>query len=67
MFLFTPLFSSYPPLKVEVLSSPSLFENLVGGSTPPPPQQKGGEGVYTMQTIIKCQSRVSHQHIYLVF
>ena len=44
MFLFTPLFSSYPPLKVEVLSSPSLFENLVGGSTPPPPQQKGGGG-----------------------
>ena len=23
-----------PPLKVEVLSSPTLFENLVGGSTP---------------------------------
>ena len=29
-----PLFQQ-PPLKVEVLSSPSLFENFVGGSTPP--------------------------------
>ena len=36
-------FPSNPPLKTEVLSSPPLFENLVGGSTPPPPsQQKGG-------------------------
>ena len=34
----TPLFSSNPPLKVEVLPSPlpppCLFKNLVGGSTP---------------------------------
>ena len=29
----TPVFPSNPPLKVEVLSSPPLFENLVGGST----------------------------------
>ena len=31
-----PLFSSNPPLKIEILSSPSpfFFENLVGGSTP---------------------------------
>ena len=32
----TPVFPSNPPLKVEVLSSPPLLENLVGGSTPPP-------------------------------
>ena len=31
-----PLFPSNPPLKVEFLSSPPLFENLVRGSTPPP-------------------------------
>ena len=30
-------FPSNPPLKAEVLSSPPLSENLVGGSTPPPP------------------------------
>ena len=35
------LFPSNPPLKTEVLSSPPLFENLVGGSTPPP-SKKGG-------------------------
>ena len=35
-----PLFPSNPSLKVEVLSNPPLFENLVGGSTPP--CRKGG-------------------------
>ena len=41
----TPLFLSNPPLKVEVLSSPTLFENLVGGSTPPPsPAERRGGG-----------------------
>ena len=34
-----PLFPRKPPLKVKVLSSPPLLENLVGGSTP---LQKGG-------------------------
>ena len=29
-----PSLSQQVPLKVEVLSSPPLFENLVGGSTP---------------------------------
>ena len=38
-----PLFLTNPPLKVEVLSSPLLFENIVGGSTPPHPQKSGGE------------------------
>ena len=33
-------FLSNPSLKVEVLSSPPLFENLVGGSTPPLPSRK---------------------------
>ena len=42
-----PLFPSNPSLKVEVLSSAPLFENLVGGSTPPPPCRRG-EGVHTM-------------------
>ena len=37
-----PLFPSNPSLKVEVLSNPPLFENLVGGSTPP--AEKGGGG-----------------------
>ena len=30
----TSLFPSNPPLKIEILSIPPLFENLVGGSTP---------------------------------
>ena len=43
----SPPLSQLTPLKIEVLSSPSLFENLVGVSAPPPPpphltQQKGG-------------------------
>ena len=40
----SPPLSQLTPLKIEVLSSPSLFENLVGVSTPPPHlnQQKGG-------------------------
>ena len=43
----TPLFSSNPPLKVEVLSSLPLFENLVGGSNPLP-SRKGGGGACTL-------------------
>ena len=43
----SPPLSQLTPLKIEVLSSPSLFENLVRVSAPPPPplhltQQKGG-------------------------
>ena len=40
----TCLFPSNPPLKVQILSSPSFFEKLVGCLMPPPPpsQQKGG-------------------------
>ena len=33
----SPPLSQLTPLKIEVLSSPSLFENLVGVSAPPPP------------------------------
>ena len=36
--------SQQPPPKVEVLSSPTLFENLVGGSTPQLQQKEGGGG-----------------------
>ena len=43
-----PLFPSNPSLKDEVLSSPPLFENLVGGSTPlllvPQQKTRGGGG-----------------------
>ena len=42
--LFLSLISHPPPLKVEVLSSPSPFENLVRGSTPPPAESGGGGG-----------------------
>ena len=42
----SPPLSQLTPLKIEVLSSPSLFENLVGVSTRPPPptspNRKGG-------------------------
>ena len=42
--------SQQPSLKVYVLSSPSHFENLVGGSTPayPPPSlvERGGGGAH---------------------
>ena len=38
-----PLFSSTPPLKIEILSSPPFFENLVGGSIP-----SAERGVYNM-------------------
>ena len=39
----SPPLSQLTPLKIEVLSSPSLFENLVGVSTPPTsPSRKGG-------------------------
>ena len=39
-----PPLSQQPPLKVEVLSSPSppLFENLIGGSTLPLSERVGG-------------------------
>ena len=46
-----PLFPSNPPLKSEVLSSPPLFENLVGGSTPS--SRKGV--VHTMVCIMNIQ------------
>ena len=42
-----PLFPCNPPLKIEVLSAPPLFENLIGGSTPPPHTHTEG-GVHTM-------------------
>ena len=42
----TPLFPINPSLKVDVLSSPPLFENLVGGSTPLPLQKGGGGANY---------------------
>ena len=46
-----PLFHMNPPLKVEVLSSPpSLFENLVGGSTHPTCRE-GGVGGCTLCTL----------------
>ena len=53
-----PLFPSNPPLKVEALSSPPLFENLVGGSTPSPLQKEGW-----VHTVIKfvwynCRPRI---------
>ena len=56
-----PFSASNPPLKVEVLSSPShLFENLVGGSTPPPlplfPAERG-DAHYVYRTDI------SHRHV----
>ena len=43
----SPPLSQLTPLKIEVLSSPSLFENLVGVSAPPSspptsPSRKGG-------------------------
>ena len=55
-----PLVPSKPPLKIEVLSSSPLFENVVGGSTPPPPQQEGG--VHTMlrdrrEILLQLQSK----------
>ena len=49
-----PLFSSNPPLKVEVLSSPP-FENLVGGPTPLSPEEgRGG--------CILCSGEYSNNH-----
>ena len=39
-----PLFSSNPPLKVEVLLSPHLFENFVGVLNPPAERGGGGGG-----------------------
>ena len=47
----TPLFPSNPPLKTEILSSPTfyLFENLVGDSSPL--LRRLGGGVHTMSWI----------------
>ena len=39
-----PLFPSNPPLKIEILSSPPFFENLVVGSTSPAERNGGGGG-----------------------
>ena len=39
----TPLFSSKPPLKIEILSSPSLFWKCGWRHNPPHPQQKAGD------------------------
>ena len=46
-----PLFPCNLPLKVEVLSIPTLFENLVGGSTPPL-CRKGGAHYELVVTIL---------------
>ena len=47
-----PVFPSNPPLKIEVVPSLLLFENLVGGTTPSPPalaeRGRGRGGVHTM-------------------
>ena len=43
----SPPFSQQPPLKVEVLPSLSVFEDLIGGSTPPSSSRKGW--VHTMK------------------
>ena len=40
------LFPSNLPLKIEVLSSPPFFENLVGGSSPPTTERRGAYYVY---------------------
>ena len=45
----TLLLPSNPLLKVEVLSSPAIFENLVGGSIAPPlPAERREGGVHSM-------------------
>ena len=54
----SPLFPSNSSLNDEVLSSPPLFENLVGGSTPPlpapPPTASRKEGgAYYVSAITK--------------
>ena len=53
----TSLFSSNPPLKVKDLSSPPLFENLVGGSSPPPAERGvGGGGCTLCKWISRCEN-----------
>ena len=47
----SPLFPSNPHLKIEVLSSPPFFENLVGGSSPP--AERGGAH-YAVHDVPKC-------------
>ena len=48
MWKLKPPWKKSPPLKVEVLSAPSLFENLIGGSTTPCRKR----GVHTMLCIL---------------
>ena len=43
-----PVFLSNATLKIEVQSSPPLFENLVRGSVPPSGKCGGGGWVHTM-------------------
>ena len=64
----SPPFFSNLPLKVKVLSSPPLFENLVGGSTPPSPSRKEG-GVHTMLPLYNglvrdAKKSHSHRHVF---
>ena len=49
---FFCLFPSKPPLKIEILSTPPLFENWVGGSTPSP-QAEWGVAHYALRNNIK--------------
>ena len=42
-----PLFFSNPTLKIEILSIPTLFQNLVRGLTPlPSPAERGAGGAH---------------------
>ena len=60
-----PLFPSNLPLKLKVLSSPPLFENLVGGSTPPCRKGGGPHYEYLYKTIkvrsTHCNSNVCYK------
>ena len=49
--------SQQPPLKIKV--KPTLFENLVGGSTPPPPAEKG-EGGHANYEMGHLPTKVTH-------
>ena len=64
-----PVFPSNPPLKIEVVPSLLLFENLVGGTTPSPPalaeRGRGRGGVHTMpSTGVKnsCSEKIQKIH-----
>ena len=52
-------FPSNPPLKTEVLSSPPLFENLVGGSTPRVPAERGVHAIRILYSIFSRDSEWS--------